>query len=59
MSCCKKIVTDEMTFISMKKYLTEVNYSKYEIIWQNMQEKYLTYVCASDRNIRPQGPRNI
>jgi hypothetical protein len=30
---------DEMTLISMTKYIIEVNHFKYEMIWQNMQEK--------------------
>jgi hypothetical protein len=35
---------DEMTLLSMNIYHIEVNYFKYEIIWQNMQEK-ISVMC--------------
>jgi hypothetical protein len=35
---------NEMTLISMNKYLIEDNHFKYEIIWQNMQEK-ISNIC--------------
>jgi hypothetical protein len=35
---------DEMTLISMNIYNIEVNHFKYEIIWQNMQEK-ISDIC--------------
>jgi hypothetical protein len=41
---CKKIVMDEMTLIFMNIYRIEVNHFKYEIIWQNMQEK-ISDIC--------------
>jgi hypothetical protein len=47
---CKKIVLDNMKLISMNIYLIEVNHFRYRIIWQNLQEKYLTFVCDSDQN---------
>jgi hypothetical protein len=48
-----------MALISKKIYHIEVNYFRYEITWQNMQEKYLTYVCVSDLNIRPERTRPL
>jgi hypothetical protein len=48
---------DEMTLISMNIYHIGVNHFKYEIIWQNMQEKNLTCVFGSDLNIHPSGTR--
>jgi hypothetical protein len=35
---------DEMTLISMNIYHIEVNHLKYEISWQNMQEK-ISDIC--------------
>jgi hypothetical protein len=44
MRYCEKIVMDEMTLISKNIYHIEVNHFKYEIIWQNMQEK-ISDIC--------------
>jgi hypothetical protein len=41
---CRKIVMDEMTLISMNIFHIEVNHFKYEIIWQNKQEK-ISDIC--------------
>jgi hypothetical protein len=46
---------DEITLISMNIYHIEVNHFKYEIIWQNIQEKIADIFWRSDRNIRPSG----
>jgi hypothetical protein len=48
--CCKKIVTAVMMYFALKIKIKNLKYNR---ICKNMQEKYLTYVCGSDRNIRP------
>jgi hypothetical protein len=45
---------DEITLIAIDMFHIEVNHFKFEIIWQNMQEK-ISDICFCKPRYRPMG----